>query len=122
LLLQKDTSQFPLFEAEIFYQNQYQYFKWLYKKPLKVIVKSMLYKERQRVVLTIWRTTDPEMDQELYTPACMLQINAKSIILKNGRLTWMDGSDSDDGDQHSWSSIQNKAESQPLPVNSIFII
>ena len=94
----------------------------LYKKPLRAIVKSMLYKERQKEVLTLRRTIDPEMDQELYTPVCMPHVNIKSITPKRGRLSWMDGSDSDDGDQHSCGSIPKEAESQPSPIYSIFIV
>jgi hypothetical protein len=56
------------------------------------------------------RSTDPEMGQELYTLGCMLHTHANGMITETRRLSWMDGSDSDDEDQHSWSSVRKEAE------------
>ncbi len=56
------------------------------------------------------RSDDPEMGQELYTLGCMLHKHAKPMITEARRLSWMDGSDSDDEDQHSWSSIQKETK------------
>ena len=73
-------------------------------------------------MLALRRTADPEMDQELYTPGYMLHITANGMITKQGRLSWMDGSEGDDEDQHSRNHVRNETESQPRPVSSLFII
>ena len=73
-------------------------------------------------MLTSRRTTDPEMDQELYTLGCMLHITAKDMTTKGGRLSWMDGSECDDGDQHNWNSVRKDAENQPRSGITIVII
>jgi hypothetical protein len=62
-------------------------------------------------VLKLQRTGDPEMGQELYTLGCMLHIPTTDRISKTRRLSWMDGSDSDDEDQHSWGSVRKEIES-----------
>jgi hypothetical protein len=51
------------------------------------------------------------MGQELYTFYCMLNKQIKSKMKKSRRLIWMDGSDSDDEDQHSWGSVRKEIES-----------
>ena len=68
------------------------------------------------------RTDDPEMDQELYTLGGMLYRHPNNMNTENRRQSWMDGSDSDDEDQHSWSSIRKDAKSQPESVSVIIII
>jgi hypothetical protein len=73
-------------------------------------------------VLELQRATDPEMDQELYTPGYMLHIHTKGTITRIGRLSWMDGSEGDDEDQHSRILVSNETESQPKPVSSFFVI
>ena len=67
-------------------------------------------------------TDDPEMDQELYTLGGMLYRYANKMITENRRQSWMDGSDCDDEDQHSWSFFRKDAESQPESVSPIIII
>ena len=62
------------------------------------------------------------MGQELYTLGCMLHKSADEMITETRRLSWMDGSDSDDEDQHSWSPVQKEAESQPRSVPVLFIL
>jgi hypothetical protein len=62
------------------------------------------------------------MGQELYIPGCVLHILAKGMISKTGRLSWMDGSDCDDEDQHSRDHASNEAESEPRPVPFIIFI
>jgi hypothetical protein len=57
------------------------------------------------------RTTDPEMGQELYTLRCMVHKRANEMITETRRLSWMDGSDSDDEDQHSWNPVWKEAKS-----------
>jgi len=46
-------------------------------------------------------SADPEMGQELYMLGCTLHVPAEGSISRTGRLSWMDGSDGDDEDQHS---------------------
>jgi hypothetical protein len=41
----------------------------------------------------------------------MLNKEVKNRTNKARRLIWMDGSDSDDEDQHSWSSVRKEIES-----------
>jgi hypothetical protein len=41
------------------------------------------------------------MGQEVYALGCMLHAHVNGMITETGRLSWMDGSDSDDEDQHS---------------------
>jgi hypothetical protein len=67
-------------------------------------------------------TDDPEMDQELYTLGGMLHRSANNMITENRRQSWMDGSDCDDEDQHSWSFFWKNAEIQPESVSLIIII
>jgi hypothetical protein len=92
------------------------------KKPLSAVVESMLQKERQKAVLALQRTADPEMDQELYIPGRTLHMLAKSMKSKTGRPSWMDGSDCDDADQHSRKHFGYEAESQLGPVITILFI
>ena len=73
-------------------------------------------------MLALRRTADPEMDQELYTLGCMLHTHANGMITEQGRLSWMDGSESDDEDQHSRNHVNKEAESQPRPVPFIVFI
>ena len=73
-------------------------------------------------MLTLRRASDPEMDQELYTVGCMLNITAYDMIRQQGRLSLMDGSESDDEDQHSWSSVRKEVESQPRAVPVLIIL
>jgi hypothetical protein len=73
-------------------------------------------------VLELQRAADPEMDQELYSPDCMLQIHTKGTITGMGRLSWMDGSEGDDEDQNSRILGNDETESQPRPVSFFFII
>ena len=63
------------------------------------------------------RTTDPEMGQELYMLGCMLHTHVKGMIIETRRLSWMDGSDSDDEDQHSPDYASD--ESVPIKLWSI---
>ncbi len=51
------------------------------------------------------------MDQELYTLDCMFNKQIKNGTNEARRLIWMDGSDSDDEDQHSCSSVWKEIES-----------
>ena len=67
-------------------------------------------------------TDDPEMGQELYTLSGMLYRYPNNMIAKERRQSWMDGSDSDDEDQHSWSFFRKDAEIQPESVSVIIII
>jgi hypothetical protein len=97
------------------------WFEYLYKKSLRGIVVFMLYQERQKAVLMNRRSADPVMGQELYMLGCGLHVPDKGSVSKMRRLSWMDGSDSDDEDQHSRSSIHKEAESQPRSVYTIFI-
>lgn len=62
-------------------------------------------------MLKVQRIDDPEMDHELYTLDCMLREKENNRKNESRRLIWMDGSDSDDEDQHSWSFIHKKIES-----------
>jgi hypothetical protein len=73
-------------------------------------------------VLMLRRTTDPEMGQELYMLGCMLHTRADGMITEQGRLSWMDGSDGDDEDQHRWNPVRKEAESQSRSVPLLFII
>ena len=73
-------------------------------------------------MLALRRTADPEMDQELYTFGCMLRLTAKGMITEQGRLSWMDGSEGDDEDQHSRNHVSKEAESQPRSVPFILLI
>ena len=73
-------------------------------------------------MLTLQRTGDPEMGQELYAVNCMLHLAPNRKITQQGRLSLMDGSESDDEDQHSCRSILKEAESQPRAVPVFFII
>jgi hypothetical protein len=52
----------------------------------------------------------------------MLHTHVKGMITEQGRLTWMDGSEGDDEDQHSRSSVQKEAESQPRAVPVLVIV
>jgi hypothetical protein len=70
----------------------------------------MIQQERKTTVLTLKRTCDPEMGQELYTFNCMLNKQPKKKVIESRRLIWMDGSDSDDEDQHSWCSVRKEIE------------
>jgi len=81
-----------------------------------------LYKERQNAVLTNRKSADPVMGQELYTLGCTLRVPKEGSVSKMRRLSWMDGSDSDDEDQHSRGSVQNEAESQPKSVFAVFVL
>jgi hypothetical protein len=62
------------------------------------------------------------MGQELYTLGCMLHTNANKMMTGTRRLSWMDGSDSDDEDQHSQYSVRKEVEKQPSSVFTIFIV
>ena len=73
-------------------------------------------------MLMVQSTDDPAMGQELYTLGCMLHKHANRMMIETRRLSWMDGSDSDDEDQYSWGSIQKEAKSQPRSVYVVFII
>jgi hypothetical protein len=72
-------------------------------------------------VSNLKRATGPEMDQELYTFGYMLHVNAKKMINKARRPSWMDGSDSDDEDQHSYGAIQTEIKGQFKPVYLIAV-
>jgi hypothetical protein len=61
------------------------------------------------------------MDQELYMFGCTLCILTKNSS-RIRRLSWMDGSDSDDEDQHSWSPVQDEAEIQPWSASLVFVL
>ena len=62
------------------------------------------------------------MDQALYTLGCMLHAHADSMITGTRRLSWMDGSDCDDEDQHSRDSVQKEAEIQLRSVPVLVIL
>jgi hypothetical protein len=53
---------------------------------------------------------DPVMGQELYMLGCTLRIPTEGSTSKMRRLSWMDGSDSDDEDQHSLSPVWRETE------------
>ena len=73
-------------------------------------------------MLKLLRSTDPEMGQKLYSLGCMLHARADSMITEPRRLSWMDGSDGDDEDQHSRRSVPEEAESQLKPVPVLVIL
>ena len=59
------------------------------------------------------KSADPVMGQGLYRLNCTLHVPEAGSVSRMRRLSWMDGSDSDDEDQHSWGSVQKEAEIQP---------
>jgi hypothetical protein len=69
------------------------------------------------------RTNDLEMGQELYTLSCMLHTHVNGMITETRRLSWMDGSDSDDEDQHSSDYASDESVSIQLwSVYPLFIV
>ena len=58
------------------------------------------------------RTIDPEMDHKLYEISYMLHGLENGLITEIRRPNWMDGSDSEDEDQHSCCSVQIQTENQ----------
>jgi len=69
------------------------------------------------------RTGDPEMGQELYTLDCMLHTHVNGMITGTRRLSWMDGSDGDDEDQHSPDYASGESVSiQPWSVYPISFV
>jgi hypothetical protein len=61
-------------------------------------------------VLTLPRSIDPEMDQKLCLLGCMLPMDSNCMIIGIRRPRWMDGSDSDDENKNSCSSVRKEAE------------
>ena len=57
------------------------------------------------------------MGQELYMLGCLLHTHVNGMITETRRLSWMDGSDSDDEDQHSLN--YDSDESVPIKLWSI---
>lgn len=67
-----------------------------------------MHKELQKAVLALRKLTDPEMDQGARITVHALRIRAEGVASKEWRPNWMDGSDCDDGDQHSGDYASGK--------------
>ena len=81
-----------------------------------------MHKELQKAVLTLRKPTDPEMDQENRITVHALRIRAEGVVSEEWRPNWMDGSDCDDGDQHSEAYLGNEIEGEPRPVPTIIFL
>ena len=82
------------------------------KKALRAVVEFMLYKERQNAVLAYRWAADPEMGQMVCVLGCALRVAASGVLIGYGRMSWMEGSDCDDEDQHSWGFVCCEVEGQ----------
>jgi len=69
---------------------------------------KFVLKELQKTVLALRKLTDPEMDQEAGTTVHVLRIHAEGVVSEERRPNWMEGSDCDDGDQHSGDYASSK--------------
>jgi hypothetical protein len=93
------------------------------KKSLRrVVYKVLVHKELQKAVLALQKLTDPETDQEACITVHALQIRAETIVSEEWRPNWMEGSDCDDGDQHSEAYLGNQIEGKPRPVSAVIFI
>lgn len=59
-------------------------------------------------MLALRKLTDPEMDQKARITVHALRIRAEGVASEEWRPNRMDGSDCDDGDQHSGSYASGK--------------
>jgi hypothetical protein len=93
------------------------------KKPLRGLLCLCCKLGATERVLMLRRTADPEMGQELYMLGCMLRIPAEDSLSRMRRLSWMDGSDSDDEDPHSRDYASGESVSVQLrSVTILFIV
>ena len=81
-----------------------------------------MHKELQKAVLALRKLTDPETDQEAHITVHTLQIRAEDIISEEWRPNWMEGSDCDDGDQHSEAYLGDEINPKPRPVPAVIFI
>lgn len=94
----------------------------LYKKPLRAIVVFKDDQELKKAVLMLRGISCPLSGQAPYTVGCTLLDPSQGSVLKTRRLSWMEGSDSDDEDQHSWGTIQEEIQIQSKPVITVFVL
>ena len=73
-------------------------------------------------MLALRKPTDPEMDQGARITVHALRIRAEGVVSEEWRPNWMDGSDCDDGDQHSEAYLGNEIEDKPRPVPAVIFI
>ena len=73
-------------------------------------------------MLALRKPTDPEMDQGASITVYALRIRAEIVVSKEWRPNWVDGSDCDDGDQHSEAYLGNEIEDKPRPVSAVIFI
>ena len=96
--------------------------EYLYKKPLRAIVVFKSELGAKKAVLMLRGVSCPLSGQAPYIVGCTLRDPSEGSVSKTRRLSWMEGSDSDDEDQHSWSTIQEEIQSQPKPVVTVFVL
>ncbi len=77
-------------------------------------------------MLVLQKLIDPEMDQEARKTVHALRTCAEDVVMEERRPNWMEGSDCDDGSQHSEAHLgaraRNQTQGKPNPVPLVIFI
>ncbi|MFX0211369.1 MAG: hypothetical protein ACFFDT_35650 [Candidatus Hodarchaeota archaeon] len=73
-------------------------------------------------MLALWKLTDPELDREACIIVHTLQIRAEGVVSEEGRPNLMDGSECNDGENHSGDYLDNEVVGKSWPVPAVLFI